>query len=1361
MQSSNYRKSTDDTDDNIANLIKYAIWNSSRLGFDHNGSIEVPAEIKQQYDELMAAAQFAITNIKSSGNISINTPATENLVFEKPNENGKYGPFNITYPMIEVNGNHKYVGEDFVILVNDKELSYLPKSGEDFYLTEEDGIKIGEKNTLKIKYKYNYNYSGTWTRYTAVRNVIVDVGCDNCYFWEQIAIPAVFEFDIATGKLKNLYWPFSGTVESYIYYRGIRGCKCSYDERIYSINDMVPEQKLWQDFAVVNATCLSGEEEQEIEFWPGRKIVIDLNKTDNADTALENVSFDVQLGNTDVSKTYILEADKTRTNKTTVTTDSNGKAQITIISFEDNVRVILDELQNQYYINPGTMTIDFNFRNDTWTPTIVTPTGDGKNLVSIMQGRENEFEFELNIINKLKIEDFGIIKINSSVEEETIKGITFRINLNNAMTKDGQKQVIVKTDENGEIDLGMLEVIDPRQNVTVTIEEIEVPNPDVNFKGLYKKGEATITIWHAESCSVNVTGADSDIVQADYNIEKNIITLQIENEVTIDLSGRVWQDEQRGLKPVIPPNNIQDDGEKGIPNIKVVARRLSDNETIETRTDANGDYAFIDLPASAYEKIEYVIEFTYDGINYIAVTPNVGNDDTIDSDATEIGRTAFNNKFATIVKDNAIGRDGIPTTLEYSYGATTATLQTMDGIDVKGKFAMTATTNPTVYNKNTKNIDLGLLKKEVDLAAVTDIYSATVTVNGKEKTYSYNEIISLNDNITINTDKETKYSLYLYNSDYNYRIGDYKGLGASKVNNDINPGQNEMNKTENDEINVELTYKILLNNQSATNATINQIAYYYDTSYVLAGEDPVPVTVTIDGKTYKKVILDINQLFTDTNNQIIGDITFTLAKDDQHNVQLGEKKTWVEIISYSTDTGCIDSDSAPDNILEHKTEDDTDDARGLNITINDVDRQVSGYVFEDKKTTDTSGEYNTGNGIYDNGDEKVNDVIVQLIEVKEVGNLKLEYIWQETVTGSNTVKYVTSDGKNIATYNVSNAQGEYTFKDFIPGDYIIRFIYGDGTYYDTAIDGTETKDTHKANILKYNGQDYKSTIDKFYNATKWKLDTTGQNGYQPTNSMARDNEARRLEEMAYATGVTDASLLVINDGSKLENTWMCADTSTIEIPVSDDYSQDSSDLSGGSIKQVTREINFGLVQRPQASLTLEKHLTHLNISGPGITIDGTADIANYSSDELLKLRENGILASDTNKADNRRGEWIVEAPTAADLQGADVTIEYEYVIKNIGDADYIGSALKAKLSSATSTVSDVYSAVAEEIKGAIYNTTGYTIGRYLGAAYYNGDTNGVVTYAGSQSTNIPSGISVKVEDYTRYNKRISCYWRKF
>ena len=233
-------------------------------------------------------------NIKSSGNIKINKPSSGDLVYDKPSENGLYGPFNITYPsyLSSETGKQEFIGNEFVITVNDQELSYLPESGEDFYLTEADGIKIGEKNTLKIKYKGNYNYRGTWTRYTAIGVREGRIVCPEC-----------------GETYGELYWyGFRDWHTGQEYYNedsveDVQRMECIECQRPLDVWFRTLYDKETQDIIVIAVTCDTVEEEQEIEFWPGRKIVINLDKTDNAvlANALADIEFDVDLTSGELS----------------------------------------------------------------------------------------------------------------------------------------------------------------------------------------------------------------------------------------------------------------------------------------------------------------------------------------------------------------------------------------------------------------------------------------------------------------------------------------------------------------------------------------------------------------------------------------------------------------------------------------------------------------------------------------------------------------------------------------------------------------------------------------------------------------------------------------------------------------------------------------------------------------------------------------------------------------------------------------------------------------------------------------------------------------------------------------------------
>lgn len=1270
------------------------VWESMSGGshkYDFEGMANDIEELRQEANIVETLSYNSISIINNNGE------------FVTPDANGKYGPFIINYPSV----NGKWVGKDFKVLINGNPLTNIPKSGEEFYLTEDDGIILGEKNEIKIVYSAA-KYAGVMSKYTKIRDAVAEIRCRNCgnTYYERTTGIVINNQIAIDNSINDSYCPSCG----------------SYNISITDVG-FTDGYADTQDIATLYTYAQPIELEDSIEFWAGRKIEIDLTKIDNAKipNELRGINFNVSISGDD--KAFIKLDNDQRVSSTTITTDANGQSKITIIACKETITVTLTEEDNIFYINNGPIVIDFTYNKNskTWSYAVRNSSAL-RDVVEITQHGE-WFEFQLKIVNIAKIENLIITKLNKSVQGERLPNIEFQIILKNATDMNNNSNLRVVTDANGNIELGTLKVLDPNEDIVITVTETNVPtSPDVNYKGLYGGGTATITIRHARpGCNVSVIGASRDVIDATYDLTQNIVTFEIYNEVTIDLSGEVWLDGQTGIKPVQEPNNKKDSTERRLENIKVVAKRVSDNVIVDTKyTDANGVYEFKDLPVSITGSIQYIIEFTYDGINYIAVTPHVGSASE-DSDGQEIDRDAFNKKFATIVKDKAIGANGEVTNLTYTYDATSAKLVTMNGIDVKPEFAMVATTEPTRYNENTKNIDLGLVKKDVDLAAVTDLYSAKVSINDKTKTYNYNELINLDDNIVIGGDAQPSYNLYLYNSDYNYRIGDYKGLGTSKSYEGMDPEQNStMGKTINDQLDIELTYQLLLNNQSATTAQINSIAYYYDTRLELVtaidGAEMDGI-VDIDGVSYNKILIPINQAFTDTNNQGIANIVFKVGKNSEGFVNLGEMKTWIEIISYSTDTGCVDIDSAPDNIDVHKTEDDTDDARGLNIQINQSDRTISGFVFEDNKNNNNGDA--SGDGKYQNNEEKVNDIIIQLIEIKKIDidgdtvpETKLEYIWQETTTGSNIVKYISEDGKIIDTYSVSNSTGEYTFQDFIPGNYIVRFIYGDGTYWDSAIDTN--------NILKYNGQDYKSTRDVNYNQEYFT-----DNSYTEDSSMARDNEARRIKEMGYAmTPGRNADDLIINSKDKLENTWMCAETSIMNIPISD---------TNDTTQIVKRNINFGLEKRARSELTLEKHVTYVKLDG---VTETTADINDYVTDNgFVKFKnvigkEFSTLSNPTSKAKDERGSWTLE--TQLDQIKGNIVISYTYRITNIGEQEYLGEELIKATSNGTT-----YDDLERTIKSNIQKSQ-HINGTYLGTKYYSGTI-------GLNDTKV--GTRFKIEDY--------------
>lgn len=650
------------------------------------------------------------------------------------------------------------------------------------------------------------------------------------------------------------------------------------------------------------------------------------------------------------------------------------------------------------------------------------------------------------------------------------------------------------------------------------------------------------------------------------------------------------------------------------------------------------------------------------------------------------------------------------------------------------------------------DINFGLYKKFFDLNLGTDVEKAEVEINGQKTAYTYDQILDgmldkdLREKLYKTTDDKVDYNLYLAYSDYYYRIDDYKVPGDT---NSLGQPYGEAlpdKKDADTELQVYVTYKLQINNQSTQHsATGVKVKYSYDEEYEYV-ESNGEATVSDEGHNIL-TISNINNVVSGEPKEITlkfkvkknNDGTFVKAPSDT-----SKYTNMAEIIEYSTEEGrLVDADSAPGNTFlgennpTDRREDDTDTANGIVINFKNEERSISGKVFEDSNKNSTQND----------GEQGVNNVIVQLIELVEINKQQYEYIWQETVAGSDTVKTTATSGGRGETYNVSNSDGEYKFTQrIIPGNYIVRFIYGDGRTYTTT-----------GNTLKCNGEDYKSTyVDYNYNA-EW-YNNTSLNG---ENSKAVDNEARRLKVMSYAVdvdGTKGAELALLSkrigtDDDKLkavlDNTWMCAETLKIKVPVDpsvlvDENGEKEEKLSitenSTSVKKPESQdnqykvtfdnVNLGLMERPKTKLVLEKHITGLTIkpvaSGVNLIANATADI-----NEILAQGEGNAIQlegqrdglSATKSGRTNRGLWYLQTDTTELAQGADAYITYTYVIKNEGEQDYLSASLIEKY---REDKDGSYKAYLETLEGIVkeqIKSKGFTKGEYLSGSYYRKNDN--------------------------------------
>lgn len=269
---------------------------------------------------------------------------------------------------------------------------------------------------------------------------------------------------------------------------------------------------------------------------------------------------------------------------------------------------------------------------------------------------------------------------------------------------------------------------------------------------------------------------------------------------------------------------------------------------------------------------------------------------------------------------------------------------------------------------------------------------------------------------------------------------------------------------------------------NSNNLALKYMAYDENDKLIAVTEETAnrPSTNKNLGSGYKNLyIKPIKDIKLETGETAYIYLTFQVNKDSSGKIIVDSedspKRNLVEINGYATYyrdgtelpngvtkgsndvAGLIDRDSNPGNLdaddlqgdkYERNFEDDTDEAPPLNITIDTEDvRQVNGTVWEDERTEDVDGS-RVGNGMRDEDEEDVAGVTVELVEKCTNGT---EWVWGTTTTDEN---------------------GNYKIESFIPGDYIVRFKYGDTDQ--TAL-STTSKGAQGANIVSYNGQDFKST----------------------------------------------------------------------------------------------------------------------------------------------------------------------------------------------------------------------------------------------------------------------------------------------
>ena len=754
--------------------------------------------------------------------------------------------------------------------------------------------------------------------------------------------------------------------------------------------------------------------------------------------------------------------------------------------------------------------------------------------------------------------------------------------------------------------------------------------------------------------------------------------------------------------------DINNDGVVNVSDLMLLAKGIAPGDitvqnegTIQTTTtNASGQYKFNKVKIDQLSN--YYIEFEYNGLKYqsVAYHNQDNGSKAIEGDTT---RDNFNNQYASITGGNAKGT----TTTGYSRNATGTVMNNLTYTN--GKYAselvgntgytvesaansvkaqngstgasIKATTSAANHSLATwsagvvklENINLGIYKRQQsDMKIATDLKDIGLTFNGYNHTYTYNKRTA-KQGIDIFSElqkwNKTDEQKVNENDQYprKYETSIYKNYAYASASEGDKNGNGKIDDKY--KLKMYLNYKIEIKNSSSVYMSANEIARYYNniltysSSYYIdknGNKHDITWNEKADANGYKQIrTTGLSNVKIEPGSSLTVYLTLQIKDDIIKEFGLGSRIDAIgqgvtEITSYSNYTSdgkyyaAIDKNSAPDNIKlgDFNTyEDDTDSAPELKITLKEP-KTITGYVFEDKTSDDLlTNQERKGNGKFDNGENAVGKVKVELIEQT---NGKEAYIYPNAVSELNL-------NAVPATYT-TKANGYYEFVGVVPGKYYIKYTYSNGS---VVYKGT--------NEVKVSTQDYKSTIissktlrDAYGDTEVDDLGSVNNNDrwYQDTNietySTAVDDYATRKSiNNTYSTIIASKKVDYDKGVGQQE---MTARTLNMNMAI-ENYNNEVTNMNENRTS-LYKNLDFGIAIRPRQSLKLDKKVTYvkLTLSGGDTVAEG-----NPSNENELKTMNYVTYP--------KGGKLKIEADDEI-IQGATLEIKYTIYVTNNSEKDY-------------------------------------------------------------------------------------------
>ncbi|MBO4816063.1 MAG: hypothetical protein J5507_03980 [Clostridia bacterium] len=708
------------------------------------------------------------------------------------------------------------------------------------------------------------------------------------------------------------------------------------------------------------------------------------------------------------------------------------------------------------------------------------------------------------------------------------------------------------------------------------------------------------------------------------------------NKAYVSLKGKVWEDISADKYKTSGDNvykNVNDILKK---DIKVNLYNANDQIIAFTQTNDNGEYEFrykgeqnkTNEQIKDEDKLTYwelascYVEFIYDNKNYVVVDPFAGEDKTINSKAIEETMIQQSDEIDELKDEKLSGTDTekkLPgRAVTYKGGRNLTFNEIIENANDDNKDLYT-TPLTGYYNEETytiEDINLGIIEKiKPEIYVGENLEYVKILMNGYTYTYKYGDTEILNSQLqfvpTVEKQKN-KYDFFakLYPTDIAYNIA---------------------NNT--DELKVYAVYSVGVKNNTTTHIDdiYNEQKLYLSELKTIYDSNRFELSNAQIGMNQEE-----NKQFNLWNNGVDGVIFNINAEEKDGNVfanGIAENETKITHIQFRlkddiirrflTDPDSVNQDNAAtqvygkgyheylrtDNVwvdnkdviaflgakgkdeyartnekgekyYVHKSEDCEDVSSALSLRFElGEDRKISGIVFEDKDENINDAE-RIGNGKFDDGEIKLKDVVVSLLN-ESLNVTKLYHTENKTTKVQNAI--------------VISNDGSYELSGVVPGKYFLQFTYGNGR--------TEYKDLNGNNIeiatskidsenTSINPKLYKSTIltgnAKNSNDEKWFINDIGQN-----YSVATDLDNIINSRIGVNNLDTELNYKYENEGNT--NEVINARSPKIDVNIGNTDKKIGA-YDDNTIPKECTGMSFGIIERPHVNIELEKTIKNIKLT---------------------------------------------------------------------------------------------------------------------------------------------------------------------